>query len=54
MFLRRNGGYRYRSYGEVFLRHFLRRKDPVPHPLYPVPASAASEAPAVSGQPASA
>jgi fatty acid desaturase len=54
MFLRRNGGYRYRSYGEVFLRHFLRRKDPVPHPLYQVPASAESEAPAVSGQPASA
>ncbi len=35
-FLRRNGGYRYRSYAEVFRRHFLRRKDPVPHPLYPV------------------
>ncbi len=33
-FLRRNHGYRYRSYGEVFRRHFLRRKDPVPHPLY--------------------
>ena len=34
-FLRRNHGYRYRSYAEVFRRHFLRRKDPVPHPLYP-------------------
>ena len=34
-FLRRNGGYRYRSYAEVFRRHFLSRKDPVPHPLYP-------------------
>jgi fatty acid desaturase len=36
-FLRRNGGYRYRSYAEVFARHLLRRKDPVPHPLYPGP-----------------
>ncbi|GAB4300591.1 MAG: fatty acid desaturase [Roseovarius sp.] len=33
-YLRRNGGYRYRSYGEVFARHLLRAKDPVPHPLY--------------------
>jgi Fatty acid desaturase len=32
-FLRRNRGYRYRSYAEVFPRHFLRVKDPVPHPL---------------------
>jgi fatty acid desaturase len=31
--LRRNEGYLYRSYGEVFLRHFLRPKDPVQHPL---------------------
>lgn len=34
-FLRRNEGYRYRSYGEVFRRHFLTPKDPVPHPLRP-------------------
>lgn len=34
-YLRRNGGYVFRSYAEVFARHFLRRKDPVPHPLYP-------------------
>ncbi len=34
-YVRRNGGYVFRSYGEVFARHFLRRKDPVPHPLYP-------------------
>lgn len=34
-FLGRNGGYRYRSYGEVFRRHLLWRKDPVPHPHYP-------------------
>jgi fatty acid desaturase len=34
-YLRRNDGYRYASYAEVFRRHFLRAKDPVPHPLYP-------------------
>jgi len=28
-----NDGYLYRSYGEVFARHFLRAKDPVAHPL---------------------
>lgn len=33
-YLRRNGGYYYRSYAEVFARHFLRAKDPVPHPLW--------------------
>jgi fatty acid desaturase len=37
-FLRRNCDYRYRSYAEVFRRHFLHRKDPVPHPLYPTAA----------------
>lgn len=36
-FLRRNRGYRYRSYGEVFAQHLLSRKDPVPHPLRPGP-----------------
>jgi fatty acid desaturase len=34
-YLRRNDGYRYASYGEVFRRHLFRAKDPVPHPLYP-------------------
>lgn len=34
-FLRRNDGYRYGSYAEIFRRHFLRAKDPVPHPLRP-------------------
>ncbi len=29
-----NGGYRYRSYAEVFARYFWRAKDPVPHPLW--------------------
>ncbi|MEL6683026.1 MAG: fatty acid desaturase, partial [Pseudomonadota bacterium] len=33
-YLRRNGGYVYRSYGEVFARYFWRRKDPVAHPLW--------------------
>lgn len=32
--LRRNGGYSYRSYTEVFARYFLRTKDPVPHPMW--------------------
>lgn len=36
-YLSRNGGYRYRSYGQVFARHLLRAKDPVPHPLWPNP-----------------
>lgn len=30
-----NNGYVYRSYAEIFRRHFLRAKDPVPHPLWP-------------------
>lgn len=34
-YLHRNDGYRYRSYAEIFRRHLLRAKDPVPHPLYP-------------------
>lgn len=34
-YLRRNDGYVYASYGEVFRRYFLRAKDPVPHPLRP-------------------
>jgi fatty acid desaturase len=34
--LARNLGYRYESYGEILRRHLLRRKDPVPHPLWPV------------------
>ncbi len=34
-YLDRNGGYYYRSYGEVFRRYFLKAKDPVPHPLWP-------------------
>lgn len=29
-----NEGYRYASYRDVFVRYFLRAKDPVPHPLW--------------------
>lgn len=35
-YLRRNEGYLYASYAEVFSRYFLRAKDPVPHPMMPV------------------
>jgi fatty acid desaturase len=50
--LRRNGGYAYRSYGEVFARHLLRRKDPVAHPIWtpPEPGTARGVHP-VSGRP---
>ncbi|WP_284162497.1 fatty acid desaturase [Frigidibacter sp. SD6-1] len=34
-YLRRNDSYLYRNYGEIFRAHFLRAKDPVPHPLRP-------------------
>ena len=33
-YLRHNEGYCFASYGAVFLKFGLRRKDPVPHPLY--------------------
>ncbi|TCL10174.1 fatty acid desaturase [Shimia isoporae] len=33
-YLMRNEGYYFRSYAEVFRRFFLKRKDPVPHPLW--------------------
>jgi fatty acid desaturase len=35
-YLRRNDGYVYRSYGQIFLSYLLRAKDPVPHPVWPV------------------
>ena len=35
-FLRRNGGYYYRSYREIFQHYLLRTKDPVPHSLWTV------------------
>jgi len=34
-YLRRNDGYVYRSYAEIFAKYLLRAKDPVPHPLWP-------------------
>lgn len=34
-YLRRNDGYIYRSYLEIFRVHLFRAKDPVPHPLMP-------------------
>lgn len=33
-YLRRNDGYRFASYAEVFRRHFWTAKDTVPHPLW--------------------
>ncbi len=33
-YLRRNHGYMYRSYGQVFAQFLWRRKDPVAHPLW--------------------
>lgn len=35
-YLRRNDGYVYRSYAQVFAQYLLRAKDPVPHPVWPV------------------
>lgn len=34
-YLKRNDGYFYSSYADIFRKHFLRAKDPVPHPLWP-------------------
>jgi fatty acid desaturase len=44
-FLRRNGGYRYRSYAQVFGQYLLRRKDPVAHPIWTPPEPEARTAP---------
>jgi fatty acid desaturase len=33
-YLKRNDGYMYKSYAEVFRRYLWTRKDPVPHPLW--------------------
>ncbi|MDQ1848979.1 fatty acid desaturase [Gemmobacter fulvus] len=32
---RRNDGYVYRSYADIFRKHLIRAKDPVPHPHWP-------------------
>ena len=34
-YLRRNDGYMYRSYAQIFRQYLFRAKDPVPHPLWP-------------------
>lgn len=44
-YLRRNEHYLYRSYLEVFGKYFLKAKDPVPHPIYPVQRQAEGEGP---------
>ena len=49
--LRRNGGYAYRSYAEVFAPHFLRRKDPVAHPIWTPPEPGPRGLHPVSGRP---
>ena len=35
-FLRRNDGYVYRNYAEIFRKYLWHAKDPVPHPIWPV------------------
>ena len=35
-YLRRNDGYVFSSYAEVFRRYLTKAKDPVPHPVWPV------------------
>jgi len=35
-YLRRNEAYVFATYGEIFRRYFLKAKDPVPHPVWPV------------------
>ncbi len=35
-YLRRNDGYSYRNYTEIFWEFLFRAKDPVPHPVFPV------------------
>ncbi len=43
-YLRRNDGYLYGSYREIFARYFFHAKDPVPHPLWPQGADRVVEA----------
>jgi fatty acid desaturase len=49
--LKRNGGYAYRSYAEVFRRYFWRRKDPVAHPIWTQPEPGPRGLHPVSGRP---
>lgn len=51
-YLRRNDGYVFRSYAEIFRQFLFRTKDPVPHPIWPVGklgADVGSDDPAKSG-----
>ncbi|MBH1974061.1 MAG: fatty acid desaturase [Rhodobacteraceae bacterium] len=41
---RRNEAYVYRSYADIFRLYFLRAKDPVPHPVWPVRKSESPDA----------
>jgi fatty acid desaturase len=34
-FMRRNHGYVYKNYGQLFRQYFFQRKEPVAHPLWP-------------------
>ena len=52
-YLRRNDGYLYRSYAEIFRRFLFSAKDPVPHPLWSATTRATRpDAPAGPGVPA--
>jgi fatty acid desaturase len=42
---RRNDGYVYRNYAQIFRAHLLRAKDPVPHPVWPVRKSGDADQP---------
>ncbi len=42
-YLRRNEAYVFRNYAEIFRRYFLRAKDPVPHPIWPVKKTAEAQ-----------
>ena len=53
-YLRRNDGYSYRSYVEIFRQHLFRAKDPVPHPIFPVDKGGASFGAGRSDDPAEA
>lgn len=50
-YLRRNDGYVYRNYTEVFRQFLFRAKDPVPHPIWPVAKLASQQGAAGSDDP---
>ncbi len=51
-YLRRNDGYSYRSYTQIFRAFLFRAKDPVPHPIFPVDKGGTSIAAGRSDDPA--